>query len=149
MRSNSFIVEANRSLILSSEFPHVDFLSFCLKDFCGRPLSWFQNEMWLWALSDLRSCVAVVHRGGAKSTTAEAIWCFLAALGRTKYCLYVSATKDLASDHVKSIRRMLENSSVGAVFPEMVVSSRTQYGMLEGWSGDKLVVSSGVVVVYG
>lgn len=122
------------------------------------PMAVFQKQIWDWIelpkpvaqykkshdfqfstethklIKQYLTCIAIVHRGGAKSTTAEAIWCYLSALKKTRYAVYVSDTQKQAESHVQNIRSMIETDDMVRLFPELSDSKKTLKGQQENYT---------------
>lgn len=87
--------------------------------------------------------LAIIFRGGGKSSNVE--WTAImegALLGRG-YALYLSGTQDLAQGHLEAIRDRLERSQVAKYYPGLANPKVGKYGQRFGWRQDALVTASG------
>lgn len=90
------------------------------------------------------------NRGGMKSTSAEATFPVLAALGKRDFGLYVCGTQDKADGHLESIKDMLLDSNLGSYYPKLaqpevkIVSDRKIPGT---WNHAELRTAGGLGAV--
>lgn len=120
-------------------------------DYVTAPFASHQEDLWdwIWALErnvSPRPFVAVWPRGAAKSTTAELACVALGARKRRKYGWYVSATQELADDHVSNIGAMLESASIEEIYPELAARAVSKYGSAKGWRRNRLRTASDFTV---
>lgn len=103
------------------------------------------EEVWEWA-ENLKwgkpsdAVVLCLARGGAKSSTAEAIIPFVGERGSRKFALYVSGTQAQADKHLSKVRDVME-SAMG------LERKTTKYGMSGGWTASMLRVNDGFSVL--
>lgn len=90
--------------------------------------------------------VAIWSRGFGKSTVCEASTIMVGARGLRKYCLYVSATQELADQHVASIRDMAESAIVRSYYPQFAKPKLSKEGHSRGWRRNRLVFGNGFTV---
>lgn len=118
-------------------------------DFCPAPFAAHHARFWEWVWSikkgvKPRPFVGIWPRGGAKSTSAELAVVTLAALRRRTYALYVSATQELADDHVASIGSLFEDSRVLEIcYPDLAERMVGKFGSSKGWRRNRLRTASG------
>lgn len=96
---------------------------------------------WAWALEAqqrARSLIAVLPRGGAKSTTAELVCGGVGMRQTRRYALYVSETQEQADKHVMTIATMLERAGVERAL--------NRYGSSRGWRRNQLRTADGYKV---
>lgn len=127
-------------------------LSATFPTYCRHPFAPHHRQIWEW-LWELRyqlappsSLVAVLARGGAKSTTAEL---GVVAVGRRrsrKYVLYVSGTQDQADKHVATIASMLGAPALARQDPDLTNRRVDQFGRVRGWRRDRLMTHAGMTV---
>jgi hypothetical protein len=121
-----------------------------------RPFGFFHEEFWAWyweQLWKLRRGEALVEekkaflafwpRGYTKSSTVE--WGAIAegALVGKGYVLYVSGTRDLAEEHVQTIKERLESEEVARHYPHLAAPKIGRHGNQYGWRQDFLVTEGG------
>lgn len=85
-------------------------------------------------------------RGFAKSTSTELAVCKWGACGRSAYALYVSATQDLADDHVGNIAAILESEPMAAQHPAMSDRMLGKFGDSKGWRRNRVRTASSFTV---
>jgi predicted phage terminase large subunit-like protein len=93
---------------------------------------------WLWALRPgvwQAPLIAIVARGGGKSTTTELGAAVVGYFGLRRYALYVSDTAKQADDHVATVASVLEGLGV-----ERAIN---RYGFSRGWSVNRLRTAEG------
>ncbi len=94
--------------------------------------------------------VAILPRGGGKSTTAELAVAYLGATERRKYCLYVRATQDQADKSVTNVAALFGNDLFAEYYPSVANRQVSKYGQAIGWRRNRLVTAGGFVVdAYG
>ena len=108
-------------------------------------------EMWEWEESIKpdkrpRPFIAIWGRGGAKSTSAEAVVVKLGAREVRSYAWYVSSIQDKADQHVASIGEMLEADSLSHYYPELTRRRIGKYGASKGWRRERLSTDSGLTI---
>jgi len=93
---------------------------------------------WLWSLRPgvaLQSLIAILGRGGGKSTTTELGGTVIGYFGLRRYVLYCSDTQTQANDHLGNIGSALEKLGV-----ERAIN---RYGFSRGWSITRLRTADG------
>ena len=110
-----------------------------------------QTKMWDWASRielgvPMSSHVGIWPRDHGKSTTAEAITCYLGAKRATEYAVYVSGTQDQADKHVASIESFLTSNRLSTKYPELSTPQVNRVGQIKGWRRDRLTTASGLVI---
>ncbi len=90
--------------------------------------------------------VAVWSRGFGKSTVCEASTIMVGARGTRKYALYVSATQELADQHVASIRDMAETAIMRTYYPVFSKPKLSKEGHSRGWRRNRLVFGNGFTI---
>jgi len=108
-------------------------------------------EMWEWEESIVpgkrpRPFIAIWGRGGAKSTSAEAVVVKLGAREVRKYVWYVSSIQDKADQHVASIGEMLEADNLSRYYPALTSRRVGKYGASKGWRRERLSTDSGLTI---
>ena len=108
-------------------------------------------EMWEWEESIVpgkrpRPFIALWPRGGAKSTSAEAIVVKLGAREVRNYAWYVSSIQDKADQHVASIGEMLETDTLSRYYPALASRRVGKYGASKGWRRERLSTDSGLTI---
>ncbi len=101
---------------------------------------------WLWAIEagkPVDPFVAVWNRGGAKSASAEAGLVACAARGVRRYGWYVSATQDLADDHVANVGSLFQSEELEAAYPGLGERLVGKYGESKGWRRNRLRTAHG------
>lgn len=105
---------------------------------------------WLWGLRYLKapesSIVAILARGGAKSTTAEMGVTAVARRRSRRYVLYVSGTQDQADKHIGTIASMLGSKELGLQDPDLSDRRVDKFGNVRGWRRDRLMTRAGFTV---
>ena len=114
------------------------------------------REIWNWVTQiqagekPEQPLVAILPRGGGKSSTAELATVYLGALKRRKYVLYVRSTQEQADNSVDNIAMLLESPLFGKAYPEVASRQVGKYGQAKGWRRNRLRTASGFVVdAYG
>jgi hypothetical protein len=104
---------------------------------------------WVWALQrGVRPdpLVAILARGGAKSTTAEMACPAIAALRARRYALYICETQQQADDHVANVAAMLESARFTERHPDVANRLLSKYGHSRGWRRNRLRTASGFTI---
>lgn len=104
---------------------------------------------WVWAVREgegAQPMVAIWNRGGAKSTSAELAVVALGARRVRRYAWYISATQDLADDHVANIAAVLESPTIVEADPHLASRSVSKYGHSKGWRRNRLRTAAGFTV---
>lgn len=104
---------------------------------------------WVWALERgvrPEPLVAILGRGGAKSTTAELALPAIAARRARRYALYICETQAQADDHVTNVAAMLESAAFGARHPDVADRLLGRWGHSRGWRRNRLRTASGFTV---
>ena len=121
-----------------------------VSDATGRPIPFasHQGQLWDWVWSIRRGqkpppFIAIWPRGGAKSTSAEMAAVALGAMGRRRYCLYISATQEQADDHIQNIGALLESPLFAQYYPAAAQRLLGKYGSSKGWRRNRLRTSNG------
>lgn len=127
-----------------------EWLKFVFPQFFSAPFADHHIQTWNWveSIDHLRPkpLVLIVGRGGAKSTTAEAIPVRLGAQKKRKYCWYVSGTQDKADSHVLNISALLENRVLSVHYPDLARRAVGKYGNAKGWRRSRVSTASGLTV---
>lgn len=115
------------------------------------PFARFHEEIWEWAWSleagvRVDPLVAILPRGGGKSTNAELVTIATGDRGTRNYVLYVSGTQDQADDHVLNISNLLESPEIEARSPQLAERRVGKYGHSKGWRRNRLSTASGFTV---
>lgn len=116
-----------------------------------RPFGDMHRELyeWAWNVRSGESAppfVAIWSRGFGKSTSVEATTILMGATARRHYCLYVSATQDLADQHLSSIRDMAESPIVATYYPNFAKPKLSKEGHSRGWRRNRLVFGNGFAI---
>lgn len=116
-----------------------------------RPFGAMHKELyeWAWNVKSGESAtpfVAIWSRGFGKSTSVEATTILMGATARRHYCLYVSATQDLADQHLSSIRDMAESPIVATYYPTFAKPKLSKEGHSRGWRRNRLVFGNGFAI---
>lgn len=90
--------------------------------------------------------VAILPRGGGKSTNAELAAIYAGDKGSRKYVLYVSGVQDQADDHVLNISNLLESPEIEMRSPLLAERRVGKYGNSKGWRRNRLSTASGFTV---
>jgi predicted phage terminase large subunit-like protein len=101
---------------------------------------------WVWAMRpDLRPAplVAIIARGGAKSTMAELAAVAVGARRIRAYGLYVCGTQEQADDHVANVAALLESSILATYYPALTERAVGKFGNIKGWRRNRLRTASG------
>lgn len=105
---------------------------------------------WAWALEDGEApgqhLTAILARGGAKSTNAEAITAAVGLTGRRRYALYVCDTQPRADDHVGNVGAILESPEAEEFYRQEVGRKVGKYGDSKGWRRNRLHTAGGFIV---
>ena len=105
---------------------------------------------WIWALKlgvrPETSMVALLARGGGKSTTIELGCAALGARQRRRYILYVCGTQPQADDHVANIASLLESPKIAAAYPTLGKRLLNLFGSSRGWRRNRIRSESGLTV---
>lgn len=105
---------------------------------------------WLWGLryqrAPAQALVAILARGGAKSTTAELGTVAVARRRTRRYGLYVCSTQDKADKHVATIASMLESKLLSGQDPDLSDRQLSKWGAVRGWRRDRLWTKSGFIL---
>lgn len=110
------------------------------------------HDIWRWVDAiqlgekPKQALVAVLPRGGGKSTTAELAVCYLSAKGRRKYAIYVRATQEQADNSVDNIAGLLESPVFSAAYPDASNKQIGKYGQSKGWRRNRLRSANGFTV---
>lgn len=117
----------------------------------NRPFGQMHVDVFNWAWNiklnePYNPLVAVWSRGFGKSTVCEASTIMVGARGLRKYCLYVSATQELADQHVASIRDMAESAIMRSYYPQFAKPKLSKEGHSRGWRRNRLVFGNGFTV---
>lgn len=134
-------LEADSELWLRTLFP----------DKFDQEFAEYQLDFWRWVASlrrgvRPRAFIAVWPRGAGKSMSAEAACVRVGASGTRRYALYVSATQDLADDHVQTIGQLLESLPVEQYYPTLAAKSVNKFGTAKGWRRNRLRTKAGLTV---
>ena len=113
------------------------------------------NTIWQWVDSiesgqPVDPMIAILARGGGKSTTAELAVSYVAAKRARRYILYVRATQDQADKSVDNIAALLESPLFAQNYPAASQRRVGKYGQSKGWRRNRLSTDSGLTVdAYG
>lgn len=101
---------------------------------------------WFWSIrlgQRVAPLVAILPRGGAKSTSAELGTAALCARRARRYCLYICATQAQADDHIQNIGALLESPTFAQFYPSSAQRKVGKYGYSSGWNRQRLRTASG------
>jgi len=101
---------------------------------------------WVWAIRpDARPAplVAILARGGAKSTSAELAAVAVGARSIRNYGLYVCGTQEQADDHVANVAALLESPALADYYPSLTERAVGKFGNIKGWRRNRLRTASG------
>lgn len=87
--------------------------------------------------------VAILARGGAKSTMAELASVAISARHIRNYGLYVCGTQEQADDHVANVAALLESPTLAAYYPALTERAVGKFGNIKGWRRNRLRTASG------
>lgn len=90
--------------------------------------------------------IAVWNRGAAKSALAEGGVVACAARETRRFCLYVSATQNLADEHVGNIASLLESPQLAAAYPLLGDRAVGKFGESKAWRRNRLQTAAGFTV---
>lgn len=112
------------------------------------PLAAHHHRIWEWVWALERGTrpdplVALMARGGAKSTSAEMACVAVAAHNKRRYALYISGTQRQADDHIGNVASMLESSTVASYYPDLSERDLNKFGASKGWRHNRLRTASG------
>jgi hypothetical protein len=153
--SNPFRLAGDRALTPTLERPDesdpVAWLRTMFPAYTRSPFASHHLQLWAWVWAiqpGLRPdpLVAILPRGGAKSTSAEMAVAALGCMDRRRYGLYVCGTQDQADDHVSNIGSLLELPSVAEHYPEMGDRLVGKHGNSKGWRVNRLRTASGFTI---
>ena len=85
-------------------------------------------------------------RGLGKSTLTRALIVYLLATRRREFVVIISGNDKLAMRHFSSVKRMLENQRVLAVYPHLAPQIQAHKTTATSWSMQRLVCDSGATV---
>ena len=100
----------------------------------------------MWAIQpDARPhpLVAILARGGAKSTNAELAAVAVGARRLRAYGLYVCGTQEQADDHVANVAALLESATLSDYYPSLTERAVGKFGNIKGWRRNRLRTASG------
>ena len=117
----------------------------------SKPFARFHEDMfeWAWNIELEKSSppfVSILSRGFGKSTCAESVTIMLGAMKKRSYCLYVSATQDLADQHVASIKDMAETPIMSSYYPIFAKPKLSKEGHYRSWRRNRLAFGNGFTV---
>jgi hypothetical protein len=126
------------------------------RDFCEKVFGWDtfaqrHRDFWNWADQveygePLRPFIGVWPRGGAKSSSVQAMIAYLGAKRAIRYVLYVSGTQDQADKHVQEVSSALSQDYLEENFPDLTQKAVDKYGKTVGWRRDRLATKSGLTI---
>lgn len=110
-----------------------------------------QRTIWEWGDTITKgvrvpSLVAILSRGGGKSTTAELLAVRQGATKRRRYILYVRATQDQADRSIDNIASLLESPIFSQSYPYASKKSVNKYGQSKGWRRNRLRAANGMTI---
>lgn len=149
--------EQERELILPVVMPallesnYESWIQNIFPGYASAPLAEHHHEIWKWVW-DVKpgvapaALVAIINRGGAKSTSAEMACVAFAARGVRKYILYTSETQEQADDHVQNVAGMLESSQIAEFYPALGEKLVNKHGSSKGWRRNRIRTASGFTI---
>ena len=132
-----------------------EWLPFFFPGRFNKPFANHHEIIWKWgweieASQPKESMVAILPRGGGKSTIAETLTAMVGAKKTRKYALYVRSTQDQADKSVDNIGDLLESSLFGSMYPDISKRRVGKYGQSKGWRRNRLSAANGFTVdAYG
>lgn len=119
-------------------------------DKAGNPIPFAQHHytMWEWCWNirlgvKQDPLIAILPRGGAKSTTVELMVAAVAARRTRSYGLYICATQPQSDDHVQNVGALLESPEYAKYYPAAANKRVNKYGYSSGWNRQRLRTASG------
>ena len=111
----------------------------------------YHDEFWSWVDQIIKdkaypAFIAILPRGGGKSTNCETAVIELGSIGARKYCWYVRETQDQADKSVENIGALLEDPDIERYYPLMAQRAVGKYGKAKGWRRSRLITASGFTV---
>lgn len=103
---------------------------------------------WFWEIEvgvRPEALLAILPRGGGKSTTVERAVASLGARGKRKYALYVCGSQPQADDHLANIKAFITSDAMRSRYPAHGYRKETEYGHSAGWRSDRIHTADGVV----
>lgn len=104
---------------------------------------------WVWAITaEARPepLVAVLARGGGKSTTAELATVAVGTHGSRGYAWYIRETQEQADKSVENVAALLESSTVAEFYPGHAERLVGKFGSSKGWRRNRLRTAAGFTV---
>lgn len=119
--------------------------------YCNHPFADHHRQLWDWVWTIEPGTrpdplVAILPRGGAKSTSAEMACVALAARQARRYGLYICETQDQADDHVNNVAAILESARIERAYPKLAERHVGKYGNSKGWRVNRLRTASGFTI---
>lgn len=150
-KTASIQLEKSKESALKAPNDPIDWMLALFPSIFTRPFGAMHHELyqWAWKVKEGEASppfVAIWSRGFGKSTSVEATTILLGATGRRHYCLYVSATQDLADQHLGSIRDMAESPIVSTYYPFFAKPKLSKEGHSRGWRRNRLVFGNGFAI---
>lgn len=119
-------------------------------DKAGNPITFAEHHhtMWEWCWNirlgkKQDPLIAILPRGGAKSTTVELMVAACAARRTRSYGLYICATQPQSDDHVQNVGALLESTEFAKFYPAAANKRVNKYGYSSGWNRQRLRTASG------
>lgn len=112
------------------------------------PFAAHHHTMWEWCWKirlgvKQEPLIAILPRGGAKSTTVELMVAAVAARRTRSYGLYICATQPQSDDHVQNVGALLESAEFAKYYPAAANKRVNKYGYSSGWNRQRLRTASG------
>lgn len=125
------------------------------------PFEWFHREFldWYWPLlkariagkdipEDMpRAGLLCLGRGLGKSALFEAIALAEGAHFGRSFGVYVSSTVEKASEHLQTVRALIESSEVARYYPGLAQPRVGKFGNQRGWRAEALFTDSGFTLI--
>lgn len=117
----------------------------------SKPYADHHRRFWQWADEIRRGqpatpFAALWPRGHAKSACAEVAAVKWGCRNVRRYGLYVSATQDLADQHIDSIAAILESKPIEKHYPLMGERRVGKFGNSKGWRRNRLTTATGFTI---
>lgn len=144
-------IDAEKKSALKAPDDPIKWLMAIFPSIFNRPFGKMHRELyeWAWSIESGKTkepFVALWSRGFGKSTSTEASVLMLGATEKRHYCLYVSATQDLADQHLSSIRDMAESVILKTYYPVFAKPKLSKEGHSRGWRRNRLVFGNGFAI---
>ncbi len=122
---------------------------------------WYHKAFWdwYWPLMQLRrkgedvpesmplNCFLPWGRGLAKSASMEGLALAEGALIGEAFGVYISSTQDKATEHIQSIRDLIEGSEIAEYYPQFSKPRIGKFGNQRGWRAEAVYTDGGFAIV--